>query len=185
MSNPEENRYPLNYYESIFRNSTSRDEIFDAFNLAVKNKIYDKDLYKILLANPALSNEEIIMYTEKLCKERKELGYDLYNWTGYLFYLKDRDFSLLDNSLYYFQKAFMLNPEEYKPLISALSLYNYEIDLPANADILRLVNTGLSKVKKKSVIYRQLSKHYGKLGNEELCRKFSRLAERSRREENQ
>ena len=185
MTDPEENKYSLNYFESIFRNSTSPDELFDAFTLAVKNKIYDRDLYKILLANPVLSPEEIIMYTEKLCNEHKDLRYDLYNWAGYLFYLKDQDFSLLDSSLYYYQKAFLINPDENKPLVAALSLYNYDFNLSINGDIMRLINTGLITVKKKSIVFHQLSKHYVKTGNAELSKKFSRLAEKSAREENQ
>lgn len=175
--------YSTDHFENVFRNSTSPDELFDSLTLAIRKKICDKDLYKILLANPVLTNDEIIMYTEKLCKEFKECSYDLFNWTGYLFQMRDHDLSLLENSFYYYQKAFMINPEDEQPLLSALSLYNYDISVSINEDIMRLVNTGIIKVDRKSVVYKELSKHYKKLNNIELARKFAILAEKSSRQE--
>ncbi len=185
MKNTGSESNDINYFEHVFRNSISPEQLFDALSLAIKKGICDGDLYKILLANPALSPDEIIMFTEKLSKEFNDCSYDLFLWTGYLFQMRDHDLSLIDNSLYYYQKAFMIDPENHQPLLSALSLYNYEIALPVNDDVLRLVNTGLIKAKQKSPVYKALSKHYRKTGREELARKFAILSENAARKEDQ
>ncbi len=173
------------YIESVFRDSKSSDELFDTFRLALQNSIKDADLYKMLLGNPHLSNEEITLFTEQLTKEFDELSKDIFNWTAYIFQTKDTDFSLVDTSFYYYQKAFLVDPTNHSPLLSALNLYNYDFDYPTNRHILQLVSNGVEMVKKKSVVYRSMSKHYGKIGNVHLSKRYEDIAERAVRDENQ
>ncbi len=173
------------HIEKIFRESTSPDDLFDAFNIAVKNKICDVDLYKILLANPGLSKDELIMFTEKLVREFKDYSYDLYLWTARIFENYYDYYKYLDSSIYYYQKAANIKPTEYHPLLSAINLYNYEIDIPANESILNLINTGVSKVNRKSKIYFALAKHFNKKGDIEQKQKYFRLAENAAHNENQ
>ena len=85
--------------ERIFRNSNNSDEIFDAFTEAVKEKIDDVNLYKILLGNHSLSKDEIIMYAEKLCKEFPHHKYEIYMWVA----------SIFQNSLLEFEKNMISN----------------------------------------------------------------------------
>jgi hypothetical protein len=172
------------YIEKVFRDSKSPDELFDTFRLAIQHKLKDADTYKMLLGNPHLNNDEIVLFTEQLTKEFEDLSCDLFNWAGYIFQMKDADFSLLDTSFYYYQRAFLQNPEDHGPLLSALNLYNYEFDFPTNQNILQLVNNGVELVKRKSLIYKGMAKHFKKIGNEHLSKRYENLAERSARNEN-
>ena len=58
-----------NIVESAFRQSASSGELFDALKLAINHRLADVELYKILLGNPTLSKYELIMFTEKICKD--------------------------------------------------------------------------------------------------------------------
>ena len=71
--------------EKIFKTSGSKDELFDAFREAIAQKIQDDSLYNILLANKVLSNDEIIMYAEKICRDFPELCSSIYFWTARVF----------------------------------------------------------------------------------------------------
>ncbi|MGE5439432.1 MAG: hypothetical protein ACM3UR_06200, partial [Bacteroidota bacterium] len=68
--------------EKIFREATSSGELFDSFQKAIKHKLKDAELYKILLSNISLSPDEIKMYTEKLCREYGDIRYDIYMWAA-------------------------------------------------------------------------------------------------------
>jgi hypothetical protein len=171
------------YVEKVFRESKSSEELFDTFRLALQKNVDDVDSYKMLLGNPHLTNDEIVLFTEQLTKQFADFSNELYNWTGYIFQTKDCDFSLLDTSFYYYQKAFLADPTDHSALLSVLNLYNYEFDFPINQNILQLVNNGVELVKRKSLVYRGMSKHYRKIGNEHLSKRYEDLAERAARTE--
>ena len=102
--------------ENIFLTSTSSEELFDAFDTALKGNIGDLEIYKILLANPALSIDEIEMYVKILSEKFPSMKYDLEHipnieggnliysmWRGYekkkgtkefIDYLKSRNFTV-------------------------------------------------------------------------------------------
>jgi hypothetical protein len=171
--------------EKVFRESNDPEELFDYLRIAISEKICDADLYKILLANPVLSNDEIIMFTEKITEEFENCSYELFMWTAQIFEDSFVDYSHLERSIYYYQKAAIANSLEYAPYLAALQLYSYELPLPTNESIMQLVNTGVSNVKIKSKIYFALADHFAKLGNIELKRKYSTLAQKAVRKENQ
>lgn len=172
------------YLESVFRNSNSPDEIFDAVDLAVKKKVRDIELYKILIANPSLSKDELIMFTEKICRDFPESAFELYMWLAEIFESKTTDYNWLESAVYYYQKAFITNPVDDAPLLSALKLYNYDFDVSLNKNILQLINNGMKTLGNRKRIYTSLSEHYGKVGNNELKRKYAALAEKESRKDN-
>ncbi|MBU2507369.1 MAG: hypothetical protein KJ799_11700 [Bacteroidetes bacterium] len=172
------------YLEKIFRDSSSSDELFDSLNLALTKKVDSLPLYKILLANQSLSKDELIMYTEKITDDFVEHQFDLYMWLAKIFETFYSDYNATESSLYYYQKAHLAKPDVCEPLTSALTLYNYEIDYPVNKKVLKLVNTALPSVKKKSVIFGEMAKHYKKTGKKDLFEKFMSLAEKSSKKEN-
>ena len=169
----------INRIEEIFRSSTSSDELFDAFQDAIKLKLTDIGLYKILLANPTLSPDEIKLFTEKLIKEIPGSSFDLLMWTGKVFENHTDYFNYVNDALFYYQRAFSVQPESHKPLLSLLGLYNYEISLPINQKIFDVIDKSVSSVNQKSKIYYALSKHYKKCGDSNLEIKYYALAERA------
>ncbi len=171
--------------ENTFRSSNDTNELFDAFIDAMRHNLKDADLFKILLANPALSKDELIMYTEKLCKELEEQSFDICMWTASIFENNCEDFECLENAIKYLSKAIDVKPESYRPFLHLLELYNSDFDVPTNEMILNIVHSKIDGVRRKSKVYYALSDLYKKLGNVELQRKYFGLAERCSLRENQ
>lgn len=165
--------------ESIFRNSTSQDELFDAFDEAVKNNIRDFDLYKILLANPFLSSDEIKMYTEKILKDSPFNSYSILMWTAKIFENRDRGVWCAEDSFNYYLRAFNFNSSEAEPLIGMLNLYNIEINSGLNKNILSSVVELVHAVKFKSVVYSAMAALFKKKGDLYTASKYLALAEKA------
>ncbi|MCF8242854.1 MAG: hypothetical protein K9J16_15855 [Melioribacteraceae bacterium] len=164
--------------EEVFRQSNSRDELFDAFHDAISNNIDDIDLYKILLANPILSKEEISMYSNKLSSVAESKQFDIYMWAAKLLENKTYDHESVSSSLNFYLKAAETNPGNEKPLLQMLHLYNYDLNLPTNKKIVELVEQKLEGLKEKGVVYRALASHYDRLGHIDMKTKYLRLAAR-------
>ncbi len=166
--------------ETVFRFSNNSDEIFDAVDAAVHEKISDTDLYKILLGNAALSKDEIILFTEKLSREFPECCYDLYMWTAKIFGSSYLDHNNLEKSLHYLKKASEKEPAQCEPYLAALKLYNYDLELPTNEKVIEMMNHNSDSVKDKTIIYSTLADHYERIGDVSLKRKYRSLAEKYR-----
>ena len=164
------------YIESVFRASESSGELFDALKLSINNKIHDVSLYKTLLANPILSKDEMMMFVEKICDDFEDCRYELYLWVAQVFEGRTDDYDYTEDSLYYYQKAFLTKPEDHTPLISAFNLFNYDYEVPVNKNILSLINIGVETVSKKSVVYKKLSEHFRITGNKDLMIQYEKLA---------
>lgn len=162
--------------ENIFKTSNSHEELFDTFSIAIENKYNDVELYKMLLANPALGTNEVIMFSEKIVKEFPSECYDLYYWIAELFSGQPFDVECYEKALEYYLKVFEMNTDEHEPLISALNLYNYDLDLSLNSDIISTVEHGADLVKHRSKIYYPLAEHYNKIGDGDNYEKYSSLA---------
>lgn len=169
--------------EDIFRNSNDNDELFDAFQFALKSNINEIELYKILLANPALSEDEICMYTDKIAKEFKQHSYSVFMWTAKLFEPLTYKIESLEKSFYYFRKAAQNNPTNYIPYIEAMNLFNYEIEMELNARIIKFVEDSVRHVDRKSKVYLKLAEHYKLVENFELQKKYELLAQKSKERE--
>lgn len=170
--------------ENIFRNSNSPDELFDAFRWAITHRISDIELYKILLANPILSNEELKMYSEHLSKVFADKAFDIFMWTGNIFSNFNSEYERLEDSIAYYVKALYCNPQNHEPYCKLLELYNYDLNVPTNKVIIEIAENCLDKVERKSLIYGQLSKLFEKAGLKEKSIEFKILAEKHLKEEN-
>jgi tetratricopeptide (TPR) repeat protein len=162
--------------EDIFRNSNSPDELFDTFRRAITHKIADIDLYKILLANPILSGEELKMYTEHLSKIFSDKAFDLFMWTGSIFANHTSEFERLEDSISYFVKALYSHPKNHEPYCRLLQLYNLDMNLPTNKIILDIVEECANQIEKKSIVYTELGKLYEKLGKRDKAVECHQMA---------
>ena len=174
----------LNKIENIFRNSTSPDLLFDAFQEAVKLKAKDPEIFKILLGNPVLSADEIKTFVEKLIKEFPGEASELSIWTAKIFENKGDYINSLEDAMHYYKRAYDYKPDSFESLLQLLQMYNYELDLPINKDIIEFVREGIPPVKLKSKVYYALADHYKKIGDKQLEVKYYALAERSAEIEN-
>jgi hypothetical protein len=165
--------------ESVFRGSASRDDLFDAFGDALKHEIYDFDLFKILLANPFITTDEVKMYAEKILKVIPFNSYHILMWTGKILESRSYDFVNLEDSINYYTRAINLRPVEFEPLMSILKLYNHDVESDVNKKILAIVEEGLNRVRIKSRIYYALADLYKRRGESVMEFKYLELAEKS------
>ncbi len=165
--------------ESVFLNSTSRDELFDAFTEAINSGIDDFDLYKILIGNPFLSIDEIKMYSEKLLKVIPLNTYHILMWTASIFESYYYDFTNLDNPINYYERALNIRPTEFEPYLSLLRLYSHDIETDSNKKILSLVEQNIIRVVKKSKVYYALADLYKRRGDLNSASRYLALAEKS------
>lgn len=165
--------------ENIFRNSTSQDELFDAFRDAINTRVTDIDLYKILLGNPSLSPDEIKMFAEKLTKEIPNQTFNTFMWTASVFEHQKDDYEKLEDAVKYYQKSFEHSPTNELPLIRLLGLYNFDIDIPANKEILDFVNSRLISVNIKSRVYFSIADLYKRKDNYLLAARYLALGEKA------
>jgi len=169
--------------ETIFLNSCSSEELFDAFHYAIKKRINDPTLYKILIANPVLTLDEIRMYSNKAVVEFPELLYPVSLWAAKVLEPKNNDSEYLEHCLYYFTKAIQAKPTSHEPLINLINIYNTDIVHPVNNKIIEIIERGVKDVDKKSRVYHALSLLYRRMNNETKASKYAELAAKCFRDE--
>ncbi len=161
----------------IFQTSNSQDELFDNFRIAINQKIKDIDLYNVLLWNKALSNDEIVMYAEKICKEIPEFCCKVY-----LAVAKILDSTSIygDNkemAFDYIKKAALSNKTSTEPYIIISEMYNKELNLPPFEKIVSFLEKGINLVDEKSKLNFILAKLYGKIGDIERGKNYQKKGE--------
>jgi hypothetical protein len=168
----------LERIENIFRCSSSSEELFDTFNEALKHRIKSLESYKVLLANPSLTPDEIKMFTEKIITELPNKAYDINLWTANVFESSAAEYDRLEDSLNYYERAYFHLPIAHEPLLKILNLYNYELNYPSNKKIISFIEQGIDLVKQKSKIYYALANHYRRIGNCRMEVRYLSLAEK-------
>ncbi|MCK9280607.1 MAG: hypothetical protein M0P71_08300 [Melioribacteraceae bacterium] len=172
-----------NEIEKIFQNSACRNELFDAFGDALKSGIRNIELYKILLANPALSSDELEMYSEELVKKLNGNEYDFYIWTGQIFEMGRFKDNTQEKAFHYYVKANRIKPTTNETLLKILQLYNYDYEVPINYLIEEIVENRVKFADKKSSVYRKLSEHFKSKGDLLKSSEYRALAELSAQRE--
>jgi hypothetical protein len=170
--------------ELIFRNSQSSGELFDYFIKAMNNKINDAGLYKTLLWNRVLSNDEISMYAEKICREFPELSYSIFLWVGQIFEIISEYGKYYDNAIYYYIKASSFDPKSHEPYSAILKLSITELDITRLNELIQIIKQGINSVSKKSILCFGLSDIYNKIEDLENKIFYQKLGEKYRREGN-
>lgn len=161
--------------ERIFREATSSGELFDSFQRALKHKLKDAELYKILLSNIILSPDEIKMYTDKLCREYKEIRYDLYMWAANILESMHAE-EHLETAFEYYRKAIEADRTGHQPYISLVKIYNPELDVPPKKVLLEILKSGIEEVKHKSRLCMAIADFYEILQDKSMKQKYLAMA---------
>lgn len=161
--------------EKIFREATSSGELFDSFQKAIKHKLKDVELYKILLSNIMLSPDEIKMYTEKLCREYREIRYDIYMWAANILESMHAE-EHLETAFEYYRKAIESDRTSCQPYLSLAKMYNPELDVPPKKVLLELLKNGLPEVQYKSRLCRAIAELYEVLQDKIMKQKYLAMA---------
>ncbi len=176
------NKKTLENLETIFRTSNSPEELFDSFRISIENKIKDEELYKILLRNKALSIDEILMYTEKICKVFPDLSYNIFFCVGQLLESISSYGKHNEKAFAYFMKAAGSNPGLNEPYLSIAKMYNSELNIPKFEIVAEAIEDGISKVDIKSPLCFALSNLYLDRREKEKALSYQKLGEIYQRE---
>ncbi len=168
--------------EEIFRTSSSSDELFDSFRIAIANKINDQELYKVLLRNKALSADEISMFTEKICSVFPDISYNIFFCVGQLFESISSYAKYHDRAFKYFKKAADVSTAAYEPYLAIAKMYNTELDTPKFESVILAVEEGLKKVEMKSHLCFGLADLYKGAGKKEIEQAYQKMGEEYQRE---
>ncbi len=168
--------------EIVFVNSSSPDELFDAFRAAIENKIKDVTLYKSLLWNKTLSPDEISMYAEKICKEFPDGSFKIYFAVGQILESLSVYGIYHERAMNYFKKAAIANPAAHEPYVAIGKMYNFELDCPRLKNVLKTLEQGIETVHLKSKVCFALSNIYKKAGDKENEKLYQAKGEKYQRE---
>jgi hypothetical protein len=158
----------------VFSASTDFNEIFDAFESAVMQKITDVELYRVLFWNPSLTPDEVRLFGEKLATEFSHIAYDIFIWLARMF---EALHALNDNyelAFHYFQKAAKARPSEPDPYLDACDCYEPDLNIPPIHSLIEFVKNGTLQTDHPVVLYQRLAHLYdlaGEHGEAELCRR--------------
>ncbi|MCU7497356.1 MAG: hypothetical protein HF314_10410 [Ignavibacteria bacterium] len=161
--------------ERIFREASSSGELFDSFQKAIRHKLKDAELYKILLSNIMLSPDEIKMYTEKLCTEYRDICYEIYMWAANILESMHAE-EHLETAFEYYRKAIEANRKDCQPYISMVKMYNTDLDMPPKKVLLELLKRGIDEVQHKSRLCRTIAEFYELLQDKLMRQKYLAMA---------
>jgi hypothetical protein len=160
-----------------FSSSTDFNEIFDAFQWALSQKMRDVEPYRLLFWNPSLTADEVRLFGEKLAGEFPDLAYDVYLWLASVFevtYSSNDNFEL---TLHYYQKAASVRPSEPDPYLDACDCYDPDLNIPPLATLIEFVNRGLEHVPSPAGLYRRLAHLCEQAGDVQRSEMYRRKAD--------
>jgi hypothetical protein len=169
----------LEQIRKLFSSSNDFNEIFDAFEAAIDNKIEDLELYRQLFWNGSLTPEELCLFGEKLVHVYPAFAFEVYMWLAKVF---EVTYSMYDNfelTMEYYTKAALVKPEECEPYLAVSDCYDHDLKIPPIDTIIDFVTKGSQLVNRPGVLFKRLSELYEKIGNEELGDFYRRKAEES------
>ena len=163
----------------IFNNSKNFNELFDAFDSALKQGIDDVELYRILFWNDSLGSDELILFGEKLARQYRHLAYDVYMWLANIFEVlfgKKDNFEL---ALSYYQKAAAIRPNESDPYLAACDCYNPDLNIPPAKMLIEFLKIGYEFVPNNKNICLRLAVLYQAIGESDLAEYYRVKADES------
>ncbi len=160
-----------------FASATNFNELFDAFESAINQKIDDIELYRILFWNDSLRIDEIVLFGEKLAREFPHNAYDIYMWMANVFEAVFASKDNFEHSLLYYQKAALIDPAQPGPYLDACDCYDPDLNIPPLELLIEFVKTGLEVVPNRKSLCSRLSYLYHLLGDEDLSEYYRVKAE--------
>jgi hypothetical protein len=170
-------RYTPDDIRTIFATSDDFNQIFEAFEDAVSQKLSDVDLYRRLFWNSALSPDEVCLFGEKLAHEFESLAYDVFMWMASVFEVTYSSYDNFELAMRYFRKAAAASPGEVTPYIEASECYEPDINIPPIDQLLAFLRSGIPKVEEKRPLLEQIAYLYEMTGDEDQGRYYRRLAD--------
>ena len=169
--------YTADELRRCFSTSTDFNEIFDAFQYALSQKIKDVEPYRLLFWNHSLTPDEVRLFGEKLAAEFPDLAYDVYLWLASVFEVTYSSYDNYELALHYYQKAASLKPSEVDPYLNACDCYEPDLNIPPLASLIDFVKKGIEHVANRTSLYKRLAQLYEIAGDTTLSEFYRRKAE--------
>lgn len=169
--------YSVEDIRRCFSSSSDFNEIFDAFQAALTQKLKDVEPYRLLFWNQSLTPDEVRLFGEKLAAEFPDLAYDVFLWLASVF---EVTYSALDNfelALYYYQKAASVQPGEPDPYLDASDCYDPDLNIPPLASLIDFVKKGAERATNPLPLYKRLAYLFELAGDTEQSELYRRKAE--------
>jgi tetratricopeptide (TPR) repeat protein len=169
-------------YEEIrnrFINSEDFNEIFDAVEEAIRQRIEDIELYRLLFWNNSLSAEAIAMFGEKIANEFPSIAYDVYMWLASVFEVVHSKFDNYEGALRYYKRASQVKPDELDPYLDAADCYDPDLNIPPAEALIEFLTEGLKYVRVPKPIFQRLCLLHRAIGNEEMARYYEQKSRES------
>lgn len=157
-----------------FESSTEFNDIFDAFEQAIEQRLDDIQLYRLLFWNHTLSPDELCLFGEKLAKEFPALAYDAYMWLASIFQVMHSMDDNYERAIEYYKKAAAHRPSEPSPYLDAADCYEPDLNIPPIHVLIDFLKEGAARLSRPQPLYQRLASFYEICGNDEM-NKFYRL----------
>ncbi len=151
------------------RFATSKDfnEIFDAFEDALDQRLEDVELYRLLFWNHSLNPDELCMFGEKLATEFPNIAYDIYMWLASVFEVTYSAYDNYELAVEYYKKAAAVRPNEPDPYLDACDCYEPDLNIPPIDTLIDFVKSGIPHAGNPKNLYLRLAHLYGVIGDGE------------------
>ena len=160
-----------------FESAGEFNEVFDAFEQALAQRIDDIGLYRSLFWNHALVPDELCLFGEKLAKEFPHIAYETYMWLANVFEVTHSMFDNYDLALQYYRKASLVKPTSSEPYLNAANCYEPDLNIPPPTVLIEFLKKGIGSVVPPKPLYERLSELYEREGNDEMRNYYRRLAQ--------
>ncbi len=169
--------YSVEEIRRCFSTSTDFNDIFDAFQSALAQKLKDVEPYRLLFWNHSLTPDEVRLFGEKLAGEFPDMSYDIYLWLASVFEVTYSGNDNFELAIYYYQKAAQAKPAEPDPYLDACDCYDPDLNIPPLTSLIEFVKQGLEYVGNPISLYKRLSHLYNIAGDAERSDFYRRLSE--------
>ena len=170
-------RYTPEEIRSKFANSADFNDLFDAFEDALAQRIQDVELYRLLFWNHSLGPDELCLFGEKLAKEFPDIAYDTYMWLASVFEVTYSSYDNFELAITYYRKAAGARPSSPDPYLDACDCYDPDLNIPPVDVLLEFLKQGLDNVNNKKVVLMRLSHLYHLIGDEEQSNYYRDFAD--------
>lgn len=157
-----------------FEQSKDFNEIFDAFEQALEQRLDDIELYRQLFWNHALAPDELCLFGTKLAKEFAQLSYEVYMWLASIFEVTYAMYDNYELALEYYKKAASVRPSEPDPYLDAADCYEPDLNIPPISLLINFLKQGACSVTRPITIYQRLAHFYEICGNDEMSIYYQR-----------
>ena len=162
-----------------FSFSTNFNDIFDAFEEAIAQRIEDVELYRLLFWNHSLKPEELCLFGEKLAQEFPPIAYDVFMWLASVFEVTYSRYDNYELAMQYYKKSASVRPAEPDPYLDAADCYEPDLNIPPIDVLIDFLRDGTRYVTNLKSIYQRLAHLFEVVGDAEQSEFYRNKAEES------